>query len=61
MQKKALRRTSSLAPSTKRVLQLSKETVRMLTPMQLSQVAGGCPTGSTPTTSTQHEDSSNDC
>jgi hypothetical protein len=42
--------TSDRLPNcpTKRIL-LSRETIRTLTSEELSQVAGGCPTGSSPT------------
>jgi len=45
------RRRLSLSTSfDKRVLQVSQETVRTLTSEELSQVATGCPTGSSPPT-----------
>jgi hypothetical protein len=45
-------RRSRILPSKsldKRVLQVSLETVRTLTSEELSQVVGGCPTGSSST------------
>jgi hypothetical protein len=50
MRKKNRRRIASSKSPNKRVLQLSKETVRALTSKELSQAVGGCPTGSSPTT-----------
>ena len=49
MRKKARRLSASKSPS-KRVLQLSQETVRTLTHDELSQAVAGCPNGSSPTT-----------
>lgn len=49
MRKTSRRLTPPQQPS-RRVLQLSQETVRTLSQEQLSIAASGCPTGSWPTT-----------
>ena len=51
--RKTARRTSSVTSSqspSKRVLQLSRETVRVLTAAELPLAVSGCPTGTNPTT-----------
>jgi len=48
--RKKVRKLSSTKSPTKRVLQLSQETVRTLSSEELAKAAAGCPTGSSPTT-----------
>lgn len=45
-----MRKTTRTPPklSSKRILRLSRESIRMLTHAELSLAAGGCPTGSWP-------------
>jgi len=53
--RKTSRRINPAPQFTRRVLQLSQETVRMLSQEQLSMAASGCPTGSWPTTVDQKD------